>query len=295
MKISFRTKFQAAFCALTNANFAGFFKGNIYQGNFKKLCVPGLNCYSCPGALFSCPLGSLQNSLTSVGDRFSFYILGTLLGFGVLFGRLICEFMCPFGFLQDLLYKIKLPFFKKRLNMPYHNKLKYLKYVILIVFVILMPLLFVNEFGFSSPYFCKLICPSGTFFASFPLLLVKTSLRDAIGLLFFNKLTLLLVFVFLSIKYYRPFCKYICPLGALYGLFNRVSFFRFEVDDKKCTLCKQCERACPMEIKTYQTPNSADCIRCMKCINACKFDALISTYPLKDMFKNSSKSEKLNK
>ena len=44
---------------LYNANLKGFIDGHIYSGNLKAVCVPGFNCYSCPGAIASCPLGSL--------------------------------------------------------------------------------------------------------------------------------------------------------------------------------------------------------------------------------------------
>ena len=61
-----RTVVQLCWMALTNGYAAGFAKGTIYKGELKRVCVPGLNCYSCPGALGSCPIGSLQAVL---GDR----------------------------------------------------------------------------------------------------------------------------------------------------------------------------------------------------------------------------------
>ena len=91
---------------LYNPNIFNFFEGKIYKGNAKSVCVPGLNCYSCPGAIGSCPLGSLQNSIANPLLKFPFYILGLLLLFGILLGRTICGFLCPFGLIQELLYKI---------------------------------------------------------------------------------------------------------------------------------------------------------------------------------------------
>ena len=106
-----RTAIQVIATIIQNANFKGFFTGKIYQGQTKQVCVPGLNCYSCPGAVGSCPIGALQNSLSSMRFRFPYYVLGLLIFFGALLGRAVCGFLCPFGLVQDILYKI--PFVKK--------------------------------------------------------------------------------------------------------------------------------------------------------------------------------------
>ena len=149
---------QVLFTALTNGYVIGFTEGKIYRGTSKKLCVPGLNCYSCPGAIGSCPIGSLQAVLGSKNYKFSFYVIGFLMIFGSLMGRFVCGWLCPFGLVQDLLHKI--PFVKKIKKVPFDRYLRYLKYVILVVFVIAMPLLLVGESGYGSPWFCKLICPA---------------------------------------------------------------------------------------------------------------------------------------
>ena len=113
------------YCALLyNANLKGFAQGKIYSGNVKMVCVPGLNCYSCPGAVGACPLGALQNAVASSGTRAGTYVLGILLLFGVLLGRTICGWLCPFGMLQELLFKI--PTLKLRKN-RFTRLLSYLK------------------------------------------------------------------------------------------------------------------------------------------------------------------------
>ena len=124
---------------LTNANVKGFVTGQIYQGPLKTLCSPGLNCYSCPGASGACPLGALQNALASSGKRVPFYVFGIILLYGILLGRWICGFLCPFGLIQELLHKIKTPKIKKS---SATRVLSYLKYVILALFTIFLPLIY---------------------------------------------------------------------------------------------------------------------------------------------------------
>ena len=256
---------------VTNANFAGFINGTIFTGKTKYICVPGLNCYSCPGALGSCPIGALQAVLGSAKQKISYYVLGLMILFATTMGRWICGFLCPFGLLQDLLYKIKCKKIKVSKKLWF---LKYTKYMVLIVLVVLLPMLIVNEYGNGAPFFCAYLCPSGTFFGAIPLLLTNASLQPLIGLQFYYKLTLLVLILAFSVIIYRFFCKFLCPLGAFYGLFNKISLVRFELNKDKCTSCNACKKACKMDIDPKITPNNAECIRCMDCIKSCNFDAL---------------------
>lgn len=250
---------RAAYTALTNGYLKGFVEGKIYRGSSKALCVPGLNCYSCPGALGACPIGSLQAVLDSGKFRFSCYVFGFLMLFGTLMGRFVCGWLCPFGLVQDLLHKI--PLFHKKKNLPGHRFLRYGKYLVLGVFVILLPMTVVGVTGMGDPWFCKYICPSGTLFGGLPLLAFNPTLRAAAGWLFSWKTLLLVAIVLLSIRYYRPFCKYLCPLGALYGLFNPVSLYRLRVDQSECVHCGKCQQVCGMDIPVWEKPNSIECIR----------------------------------
>ena len=271
-----RTLFQAGWFALTNGYVRGYTSGKIFTGNSKILCVPGLNCYSCPGALASCPIGSLQAVLNKSTFKVSLYVFGLMSMFGVLFGRLVCAWMCPFGLVQDLLYKIKLG--PKNKNLPGHKYLRWLRFVILAVMVILLPMLVMDVTGTGQPWFCEWICPSGTLFGGIPLTIMNESFRAIIGFRFFWKMFILVAICLLSIWWYRPFCKYLCPLGAIYGVFNPVSTYRFEIDTNKCVKCHACQRACGMDIATFQTPNSMDCIRCGDCMKACPTGAISSTW-----------------
>lgn len=270
----FRHSIQIGFSALTNGYLIGFVKGKIYTGPTKKLCLPGLNCYSCPGALGSCPIGALQSVLNNRKFSFAFYVVGFLMLIGVLAGRLVCGFLCPFGLLQDLLHKI--PFIKKWDRLPGDRFLRYLKYLILLLFVILLPLFAVDIVGQGSPWFCKYICPSGTLGGGIPLVLADSYLQSAIGMLYTWKLALLFLLLLLSILIYRPFCKYLCPLGAIYGLFNKISLNRYQVDPEKCTSCQACVRTCKMNVEVYKNPNSAECIRCGNCKTICPTGAITS-------------------
>jgi len=273
-KRSLRPWIQAAATLGTNANLSGFFNGRIYTGPLKNACVPGLNCYSCPGAVGACPIGATQAVLGGRKHNIAFYTLGLLLMFGMLLGRVVCGFLCPFGWFQELLHKIPLPKKKPRIPQRIDRPMRYAKYLILLVFVILMPIVLVNDYGMASPHFCKWICPAGTLEGGIPLLLHNESLRASLGWLFNWKAFLLVATVVSSVLIYRPFCKYICPLGAFYALLNRISLIRMELDLGKCISCGACERACPMQVSVMKNINSAECIRCGKCKSSCAVGAI---------------------
>ena len=267
-----RTCVQAAWTFLSNCYAVGFAEGKIYTGPLKHICFPGLNCYSCPGAVGACPIGSLQAVMGSWKFSVSLYVGGFLMLLGALLGRFVCGWLCPFGLVQDLLYKI--PFIRKINRFPGDKVLRYLKYVILLVFVILMPLFVVDIVGQGAPAFCKYICPSGTLLGGIPLVFKNPALQVMVGFLFHWKVAILLVTVFLSILIYRPFCKYICPQGATYALLNRASLYRQRVDKDQCINCGLCAKACKMGVDPVKTPNSAECIRCGDCTKACPKGAL---------------------
>lgn len=269
-----RHGFQAVWTLFTNSYLIGFAQGKIYNGKLKNLCVPGLNCYSCPGATGACPIGAMQAVIGSWNFKFAFYVAGFLVFVGALIGRFVCGWLCPFGLVQELLHKI--PFPKKIKSFRGNKLLRKLKYVILIVFVILLPMFLVDILGQGAPYFCKLICPVGTLEGGIPLVLLNKGLRGALGWLYTWKLALLAAVVLLSLIIYRPFCKYICPLGAVYSVFNPISVFRYRVDKDKCTGCGACAKACDMGCDPVKNANDPECIRCGKCKKVCPAQALCS-------------------
>jgi len=258
-----------------NSYLNGFLDKTIYKGDLKNICVPGINCYSCPGAIGSCPIGAFQSIVNGFKYSFTFYATGFMILFGAIFGRFICGWLCPFGFFQDILYKI--PSIKKRLN----RKFTYVKYFILLIFVIIIPTFVKNDFGLGNPAFCKIICPVGTLEAGIPLVLMDNGLKGLIGGLFYWKVSILVLVTLLSIVYFRFFCRFMCPLGAIYALFNKFSFFQYNLDKQKCISCGKCIKVCKMGVDITQNCSDLECIRCGDCISVCPVEAISSGFSLK--------------
>lgn len=254
---------------LYNAHLKGFAEGQIYTGPLKNVCVPGLNCYSCPGAVGACPLGSLQNAVAASADRPAFYVVGLLLLFGLLLGRVICGFLCPFGLLQELLHKIPT---KKLKKSPLTRKLSWLKYGILIVFALAIPAWFALR-RLPLPGFCKYICPAGTLEGAVMLLLhpANTALREMTGGLFWWKFTLMVLILGACVFVFRAFCRFLCPLGALYSLLSRLALLGVRVDQERCVDCGACVRSCPMDIRSV---GDRECVHCGNCIDICPTKAI---------------------
>ena len=315
LKVWNRTKtiIQGCFFILTNSFMIGWIKGSIYQGKLKYLCVPGMNCYSCPGAFGACPIGSLQAILDDFDTSKSWfdpvsgtyvkfplywvavYVIGIIMVFGAVCGRLVCGLLCPFGGVQDLLYKIPV----KKLKLPRDDRsiektknpkltrallavdryLRYAKYAFLIIMVIFLPLIVK-----ADPWFCKYVCPSGMLLGGIPLMSRNADLAAAAGSLTLFKLCILVSMVVISIFLYRPFCRYICPLGAIYSLFNKVSLYKYGIDDSKCNRgkgCSACARACPMGVDPVKDPNNLECIRCGTCNATCPQKAIHAGFKFK--------------
>ncbi len=270
----FRGLIQAGAALLTNLHLPNFLKGGIYQGKGKAVCVPGLNCYSCPAASGACPIGSFQAVVGSSKFSFSYYITGFLILLGVLLGRFICGFLCPFGWFQELLHKIP----TKKLSTKKLKPLTYIKYAVLLFMVVLLPMLITNDVGMGDPFFCKYLCPQGVFEGAIPLATVNSGIRAALGALFSWKLGILITVFVLSVLFYRPFCKWLCPLGAFYALLNKVSLFGMKVDKHKCISCGKCAKACKMDVDVTKAPDHTECIRCGMCIRACPTNAVSFRY-----------------
>ena len=152
--------------------------------------------------------------------------------------------------------------------------LRYLKYAVLLILVFLLPFFWRSELGVGEPFFCKYLCPVGTLEGGVPLVLLQEQLKSAAGFLFRWKFALMALVLLSSVYIHRPFCKYLCPLGAFYALFQKVSVLRLKLDKEKCVSCGKCEKTCPMGVAVTRDPNSAECIRCGACVRACPAGAL---------------------
>lgn len=269
-KPSKRRLIQIYAALLYNANIKGYISGEIYKSaTTKYMCVPGLNCYSCPGAVGACPLGALQNALAESNTRAPYYILGILALFGLMFARTICGFLCPVGLGQELLYKIRSPKLRKS---KFTRILSYFKYVILVLLVLILPLMYALR-DVPLPAFCKYICPAGTIGGAIGLLMNPNN-ADMFGMLggqFVWKFSLLVVFIVASVFIFRFFCRFFCPLGAIYGFFNKFALLGVQVDQNACTNCGRCVATCKMDVKCV---GDHECIQCGQCMAACPTKAI---------------------
>lgn len=282
-----RSIIQLLAALLYNLNFEGFASGTIYQGKLKGVCVPGLNCYSCPGAIAACPIGSLQAALVTGDKKLPFYIVGLLLAFGAIFGRTICGWLCPFGFIQDLLDKIPFPKIRKG---AWSRILSKGKYVVLIGLVLIAPVALLFITGIGTPAFCAWLCPAGTLEAGIPLVLTNESLQPMLGALFNWKVGALIALIVMCLFVYRPFCRFLCPLGALYSFFNRFALLRYKVDESKCTHCDNCLKVCKVDIRTV---SDKECIQCGACATSCQTGAI--NFSLHDMLPNKGEEKQKQK
>ena len=265
-----RRLIQLYSAVLYNAYVKGFIKGEIYTGKTKLMCVPGFNCYSCPAAVGACPLGSLQNALASSGNRAGFYVFGIIMLWGLMLGRTICGWICPLGLIQELLHKIPTPKIRKN---KVTRALTYLKYVLLVVFAVAVPLWYGLKHGKAVPGFCKYICPAGTLEGAMGLLSNpgNASFFKMLGIFFTRKFVIMLIIGLACVFCYRSFCRFICPLGAIYGMFNRLALVGVRVDMDRCTHCGACAMNCKMDVRHV---GDHECINCAKCMDVCKADAI---------------------
>ena len=253
---------------LYNAHMKGWVNGRIFTGASKAVCVPGLNCYSCPGATGACPLGALQNALGSLNKNIGFYVFGIILLYGMLLGRTVCGWLCPLGLIQELLHKIPTPKIPKS---RFTRALSFLKYIILLIFVLIIPIYYGIFKGIQVPAFCKFICPAGTAEGAMGLLPDNPEWLSMLGPVFTGKFVIMVIIGLACIFCYRSFCRFLCPLGAIYGMFNRISVIGVRVDGGCCNNCGACVRNCKMDVSRV---GDRECIHCGECVARCHQNAL---------------------
>ncbi|MEI6126266.1 MAG: 4Fe-4S binding protein [Pseudomonadota bacterium] len=256
---AFRRYVQAASTVLSNSCISSLYYRTVNTNALKGFCVPFLNCYACPTAACSCPAGALQHFMAI--HTIPYYVIGFLALVGLTIGRMACGWLCPFGFFQDLMYKIK----SRKFAIPYSRYLPYVKYAVLVCLVLIVP------FYSGVPWFSKL-CPMGTLTAGLPWVMWnpvspatgQPVLSDGPGLFFVFKVFMLIGFLAWFVVSKRPFCKVACPVGAIFSLFNRYSLVRLSVG-RSCSGCDKCKVICPMDLNVAMDFESGDCIRCLEC------------------------------
>lgn len=249
---------------------------SFFLRRFNGLCYPALNCWSCPAANFACPIGVLQNASSDAGltvttapnlgqailRAIPLYAIGILILFGSLFGRMMCGWLCPFGWLQEQVGRLR----RKKLPMP--NALSYLRYVVLVVLVFVVP------FYTQTPWFSKL-CPMGALQGGLLHPLVDPGVREMMQEWWWAKQAILLVVLVAMVFWRRPFCATICPLGAIFSLFNRMSAWEIRFERDKCVDCMWCVKHCPQGIDPRFEVNGHKCVGCLEC-QKCPYGAIYS-------------------
>ncbi len=216
------------------------------------IIFPGLHCYACPLAVTICPIGLMQNLV--IYGIFPYFWLGAIVAYGLVAGRGFCGWFCPFGTLNDLL-----SFRKVRIN----KLASYSKYAILLGTIL-------AAWAFADTMFCK-ICPAASIEASIPYLFLGVAHVNRPFLIHIATLSATLVGMVVIARFW---CRYLCPMGALLGLFNRVSFFHLSLNTDRCSRCGLCADSCPMGLKPHEDYDNHNCIKCGECIQACSLDAL---------------------
>lgn len=253
------------------------FNGFFWRAQGKYFCLPVLNCYSCPVGTVSCPIGSL--TAFSLVQRIPYYIIGTLGLIGLSVGRAFCGWACPFGLLQDGLFRIP----SRKWHLP--RAVNGFKYALLVVLVIGLPALLgaggestgteriVDDSAGALDY-CALVCPAGTLEAGIPGLAANSEFRERASWRTVSKLAILVVVLGLMVVSRRSFCRALCPLGAAMAVASRVSLLRLRTDPEKCTRCMRCARVCPTGSRVVPAEDggreaSAECVLCLDCTRSC--------------------------
>lgn len=227
------------------------------------VCAPIFHCYACPLASFACPIGIVAQF--SALHVVPFLAIGTLVVSGALLGSFVCGWACPFGLFQDIAARVPLP----KWEPPYWTT--HLRYVVLGGLVVAIPWFF----GEAHPLFFCRVCPAGALEASIPTMATQAIGGEAVAWPNAVKLAVagaMLIGIFFI---RRPWCLMLCPLGAIFGLFNRVSLFSVGYDPALCRSCGKCGTRCDFGVSSKIRADDPRCIRCMECVHcgACRLEA----------------------
>ena len=237
------------------------------------LCGPVFHCYSCPLAMFACPIGVIANF--SALHVIPFAALGMLLLFGAALGSFVCGWACPFGFLQDLIAKVPTPKFTLPLWMGIF------RYAVLLAFVLVIPFLW----GEAHPLFICRLCPAGAIEGALPNMANQAITHQPIVWPTALKTAILVMIVIAMFFTWRPWCTLFCPLGAFYSLLNRVSFLFLRFHRDRCIECADCRSLCVDGGSAERRIDGLHCLRCAECTN-CRAVTVETVFSLSDKTTN---------
>jgi polyferredoxin len=238
---------------------------------------------------------------------FPWLALASFLIVGVLIGKSLCGWICPFGFVQDLVGFIK----RKQADFSSrtHDSMVYMKYFVLGIALFVSVTFSASKLmGASGGYesaigiFTKApftaLSPAETLFGTVPTMILNfrtalatKSVTDALsGISTLPPLFWIQIFIMAFVLVFaayipRGWCRYFCPHGAIMAVLNRFSFLGLRRDPVKCAKggCRLCVSACPMKVPILDLPwekfSDPECIYCMKCADACHEKAIKLKYP----------------
>lgn len=286
---------------------------NLWAFASERFCLPVMNCEACLLAWLGCPVGMMGRSLAVL--EFPVVVVGSLVVIGLTMGRFLCGWVCPLGFLQDLLHKIPFPKVKLPRFAPY------VKYAVLALSVMAVPLwlalgpapepetewdmlsaedraLFSEEEALDlkeqyvvhepplkeNPYFFCNLCPTAAIQVVIPAMVAEGGVfLDRGRIIRFSILAAVLLLAALN---HRSFCKVLCPIGALIAITNKLTFHRIKLDPEACISCKKCNKDCPMDVPVMESQERgravnrhAECIGCLTCEETCPTRAISNTCP----------------
>lgn len=215
-----------------------------------------------------CPFGALEGVLTYIFSgqfiqklyRSNFILLGIFTLLTIFFGRVFCGFFCPFGAIGEWIRSLgRKLWIKKDIELPemVDKYLRYLKYIVLLVII---------YFSFRE---------TALVFDAYDPFSALAHLGNEFEWLIFAYA--ILAFVVITAFFSKGrWCRYLCPLGAFFGIIKKINFFKLKRDNATCVSCDICRKSCPanLKIKTADQITHADCISCMECVNDCPKNSL---------------------
>ena len=205
----------------------------------------------------------------------------------LVFGRIYCSIICPLGIFQDVLARFR----RKKNKYSYSKEVKWLRYPVLVVFVLAGVAGVGSLFQLLAPYSAygriatmifqpiwkagnNLLAMAAEHMDSYAFYSVDTWLRS-LPVLVIAAVTLVVLFI-LAWRGGRTYCNTICPVGTILSFFARFSWLKIRFDEDKCKNCSLCSKNCKaacIDFKTH-TVDYSRCVVCGNCIDSCKFDAL---------------------